>query len=183
MKLLMKMTREQSRRVVARNFGRSRFDAKEVDNMALTRWDPFRDFMALEQELGRIFERTLSPGEQIARRSGGFWTPAIDVYERDAELIVKAELPGIKAEDVEVTVEDDTLSIKGERKQTEEVKEEHYYRVERRYGSFERLIPLSTTVSKDAIKATFKDGVLEVSLPKAEEAKAKRVKIAVATKG
>lgn len=150
--------------------------------MALTRWDPFRDFVSLQQELGRMFDRTFGTGEHPGRRNGGFWTPAIDMYERDAEVIIKADIPGIKPDEVEVTVEDDTLRIKGERVQQEEVAEEHYYRVERRYGSFERTLPLPTAVQKGAIKATYTDGTLEISLPKAEEAKPKRVKISVAKK-
>ncbi|MEW6189756.1 MAG: Hsp20/alpha crystallin family protein [Actinomycetota bacterium] len=147
--------------------------------MAIIRWDPFRDFLALQNEIGRLFERTFGLEE---RPRLGRWVPAIDMYETDDKLVIKAELPGLKAEDVEIHVDEDSLTIKGERKFSEEVKEENYYRIERRYGAFERVIPLPTKIKTTDVGATFKDGVLEVTLPKIEVARPKRVKVKVQPK-
>jgi len=103
--------------------------------------------------------------------------PAIDIYEKEDKYIVKAELPGMKEEDIDVSVVGDTLTIKGERKTEEEVKDEDYYRCERAYGSFMRSISLPSEVEADKIEAKYEDGVLEVSLPKAAEVKPKRVTV------
>lgn len=105
--------------------------------------------------------------------------PAIDVYEKDDDVIVKAEVPGMAKEDIEVNLSDSTLTIRGEKKRAEEVKDEHYHRCERSYGSFLRTVELPTAVKAEAVSATFKDGVLEVRLPKTEEAKRKPIKVEV----
>lgn len=141
--------------------------------MAISRWDPWRDFMSLQNELGRMFERTFGGGE----RRG--WTPAVDVYERDNEIVVRAELPGVKPEDVDIKIQDDSLRIRGERRFSEEIKEENYYRLEQRYGSFERVIPLPAAVDREKAKAKYRDGVLEVDLPKSERAKPKEIKVEI----
>ncbi len=101
------------------------------------------------------------------------------MYETDNELVITAELPGLTAKDIDISVKDDSLTLKGEKKFAEEVEEEDYYRVERRYGSFERAINLPTEVKRDKIKAAFKEGVLKVRLPKAKAAKAKEIKVQV----
>jgi len=114
--------------------------------MAVVQWDPFRDFLNIQNELGRAFERTF--GEGMEPRAGA-WAPAVDVYEQDDHIVIKADLPELKADEVEVSYEDDNLIISGGRKFTEEVKEDQYYRIERRYGSFKRVVPLPA----DSIKA------------------------------
>ena len=105
--------------------------------------------------------------------------PDVDIYESDGDLILKAELPGMKKEDIEVTLSDGSITLSGEKKQEEEIKKKDYYKVERSYGSFRRTFSLPTDVKADKAKSTFKDGVLEVRIPKSEEAKSKEVKVKI----
>jgi HSP20 family protein len=107
----------------------------------------------------------------------GVWAPVVDIYETDEKMVIKAELPGLKKEDIDIEVRDNTLTLKGERKFEKEIKQENYHRVERAYGSFQRSFTLPSTIKQEAIEATFKDGILEVSLPKAAEVKPKKVEI------
>ena len=137
--------------------------------MAIMRWDPMRELSSLQHDLGRLFERRIT----------GAWAPAIDMYETDKEVIVDAELPGMTAKDIDVSVRNHTLRLKGERRFSEEVKEENYYRMERAYGSFQRQIELPSEVREDQVKATFQDGILHVSVPKKQEAKAKETHVPV----
>ena len=115
------------------------------------------------------------PGREIVRLG----TPSVDVYEEKDEVVVKVDLPGVAKDEIEVSLSDSRLTIKGEKKKEEEVKEDDYYRWERTYGAFTRTVDLPAAVKADAVKATFKDGVLEVRLPKTEEAKQKVVKVKV----
>ena len=149
--------------------------------MAIVRWDPFKDFLSLHDRINRLFEDVWGGerGKLPSLLGERMWSPALDMYETDKDVVVKAELPGLKAKDVDISVDGDMLTIKGDRKFEEEVKEENFYRLERRYGSFERVIPLPADVKKDAIKASYKNGILEVHLPKEEEAKPKRLKVKV----
>ncbi len=117
---------------------------------------------------------SLLPASMLALRA-----PSLDVYEEKDDVVVKAELPGMKKEEIEVTVSGDVVTIKGEKKQEEEVKEKDYYRRERTYGSFSRSVALPSEVKGDQVKASFKDGVLEVRMPKTEEAKAKAVTVKI----
>lgn len=145
--------------------------------MALARWSPFGDLTRLRDEMDRMFERFVEPAGTLPAGFGN-WSPNVDVYDRENTLVVEAELPGVNKENVDVSVEDHTLTIRGEMKQEEEKKEEGFYRRERRYGQFMRSIPLPVDVKTDEAKASFHDGILAVCLPKAEEA-AKGKKIAV----
>ncbi len=148
--------------------------------MAITRWDPFRDFLSIQEEIAKMFEKAFGTPRSLAKLTAEEgWIPTIDVYEKDKEVIVKAELPGLTAKDVDVSVDEEALTIKGERKFEEEVKEENFYRLERRYGNFQRVIPFPTPIVVDKVKASFKDGILEVRLPKLEEAKPKKVKVKI----
>lgn len=148
--------------------------------MALIRWDPFRDIITLRERMDKMFEDSLArfrtPEEATMPT---FWSPAVDIYETDENIVLKAELPGVDKKEVSVEVKDNTLILKGERRREKEVKEENYHRVERSYGSFMRSFSLPVTVRQDQVKARFKDGVLEVTLPKAEEAKPKQIKVEV----
>ncbi len=110
------------------------------------------------------------------------WIPAIDVFEKDDKFVVKAELPGMKEEDIDVSVVGDTLTIKGEKEMETETKEEDYYQWERAYGSFYRAIPLPSTVDASKIEASYEDGVLEVTLPKAAEVKPKKITVSARKK-
>lgn len=143
--------------------------------MTLTRWDPIRDLLSLQNEVGQIFERTYGIGHDRRKVA---WTPAVDILDRDDAILVKADLPEVGADDVNVTVEDDYLSITGERKFKDEAKEDNIYRLERRYGSFTRTIQVPVSVKQDEIKASFENGVLEIVMPKAEEiSKTREIKI------
>lgn len=148
--------------------------------MALIRWDPFQEMSALQESMNRLFSdvRAQAPvrGEEIVQ---GAWIPAVDIFETNEAIVLKAELPGITAQDISVEVKDNTLTLKGEKKFEKEVKEENYHRVERSYGSFQRAFTLPGTIHQEKVKAKFKDGILEITLPKVEEAKPKQVKVEI----
>ena len=149
--------------------------------MAIVRWwDPMRDLAGIQDKMNQIFEatftRTRGREEGLA---GGMWTPAVDIYETDTDVVVKAELPGVQKEQVGVEVKDGVLTLRGERKYEKEVKEENFHRIERSYGTFQRAFSLPTTVDQDKISATMKEGVLEVTLPKKETAKPKQISVTV----
>ncbi len=147
--------------------------------MAIVRWQPFRDLVTTQDRFDRLFNDTLSrffdDGEVISRS----WAPAVDIYETDQDVVLKAELPGLDPKDVEIRVEDGTLYLKGQRKFENEVKEENYHRVERSYGSFTRSFALPSSVNSEKAKAEYKDGLLTLTLPKREEAKPKTIQINV----
>jgi len=153
--------------------------------MTVIRWDPFRDFMTLQNEVSRLFERSYGATEG-GKRAGGVtpvWTPAADIYERGGKLVVEVDLPGLDAKDVSVTVEEGALVIKGERSFSSEIKDEDTYRVERRYGLFERVLSLPEDVDPDGIAAEVAHGVLTVSLPRKPETKPKQIRVQVAAGG
>jgi HSP20 family protein len=146
--------------------------------MSLTRLDPFRDLAVLQDRMNRLF------GDAYGRREEGVlsaWVPAVDIYENEKkELVLKAELPDVAREDVSVTVENNTLTLSGERKLDQEVKKEQYHRIERAYGSFSRSFSLPATVDTGKIAAEFRNGVLTVRLPFREEAKPRSITVEVA---
>jgi len=145
-----------------------------------TQFEPFRDLMGMRDEINRLFD--ISLGGSLADRASlfdGDWAPAIDVYENDDKVVVKTELPGMDEKNVELSILGDTLTIKGEKKKEEEKKEKHYHRLERSYGSFQRSITLPSQVVHEKAKASFKNGVLEIEIPKKEEAKPKQIKVEV----
>ena len=146
---------------------------------ALRRWDPWRELSRVQDDLSSMFERAFG-SERRERLMLSHWMPDVDIYEKENKIYIRMDIPEIKPEDIDISIVDNTLKIKGERKMTEEVKEENYYRMERRYGSFERMIELPASVKMDDIEATYKNGVLHVELPKAEEVKAKEIKIKAA---
>jgi|SRR5215470_12133899 len=148
--------------------------------MAIVRFEPFRDLLHLQDRMNRLFDesfRARTGDEEFAL--GTSWAPAVDVYEQDNNLVLKAELPGVDAKDVDVRIENNVLSIKGERKFENDVKKESYHRVERAYGTFLRSFTLPNAVDPSAVKAEFKDGVLRLTLPRREEAKPKQIQINV----
>jgi len=149
--------------------------------MAIVRWQPFRDLRAIEREFDRCFREAFSSvlGEREGELSTRPWAPAVDIYETDTSIVLKAELPGVEPKDVVVRVEDNTLYLKGERKFAKETKEENYHRVERSYGSFARSFALPNSIDADKVAAEYKDGLLTLTLPKREEAKPKTIKINV----
>jgi HSP20 family protein len=144
------------------------------------RWRPSRDLLGIRDEMNRLFDNFFSGLPE--RRSGlleGEWAPSIDIAETDNEIVVTAELPGVDQKDVDITITDDVLTLKGEKKEEKEIKKENYHRIERSYGGFQRTVTLPTGVQADKAKATYKDGVLTVNVPKTEEAKPKQIKINV----
>ena len=146
--------------------------------MAIVRWSPFRDIIGLQDEMNRLFD-SFSRSSDSPTLTEGTWAPSVDIYETKDAIVLDAELPGLNQKEISVTVVDNVLTIKGEKKQEKEVKEENYHRVERSYGSFSRSFTLPVGVKADSIKASYKDGVLKVSLPKAEETKPKQIDIDV----
>ena len=157
---------------------------KEKEPREVTPWKPFSELSRIEREaermFGDFFRRPLLGFSWPERfREIGFREPAIEVYEEKDDVVVKAEIPGMKKENLEINLSDSHLIIKGEKKQEEEVKKKGYYYSERSYGSFMRSIDLPNEVRSEKATANFKDGVLEVRLPKTEEAKRKEVKIKV----
>ena len=144
---------------------------------SITRWDPFRGLSSLQEQVNRLFESSLpTRGDESTLTA---WAPAVDVYETENELVIKADLPEMVEKDLDVRVENNMLTIRGERKFEQKVKEDNYLRMERAYGAFSRSFSLPNTVNTEEVKAHYKDGVLTVSLPKRAEAKPKQVKITV----
>ncbi len=152
----------------------------------MRRWDPFETLGTLQEEMARFWDQlmpvapfgTLRPFRRPAHVPMA-WTPRMDVFEKEGNLVVKAELPGIAKDDIEVKLDGGDLVIRGERTAESEVKEEDYYRLERSFGSFYRRLPLSFDVRAEDVKATFADGVLEVRIPKPAETKPAAQKIPV----
>src|SRR4051812_43948881 len=147
--------------------------------MAIVKVDPFREFAAMRDRMNRLFGNVHLRDEDTSLR--GSWVPAVDIFENDNhDLVVRAELPGLSREDIEVTVENNTLILKGTKKFEQEVKEENYRRIERSYGTFHRSFTLPTTVDTSKVGADFKNGVLTVKLPFREEARPRTINVDVA---
>jgi HSP20 family protein len=150
--------------------------------MSIVRWESFRELGALQDRMNRLFAEsfpTRRGGESDEWVLGGSWAPLVDIYEADGQIVLKAEVQGVDPKDVDVRVENNVLTLKGERKFENEVKRDDYHRVERAYGTFSRSFTLPSLVDTEKIKAEVKDGVLRVSLPKKEEAKPRQISISV----
>ena len=145
----------------------------------LTPWEPFRGATTLQDQVNRLFNDVFEG--QGGESSLTAWAPAVDIYETEYELVVKADLPEVDPKDLDIRVENNILTIRGERKFEKKVEEENYLRVERAYGSVARSFTLANTVNSDAIKAEYQNGVLTLTIPKKEEAKPKQIKVNVAT--
>jgi HSP20 family protein len=149
--------------------------------MAITRFDPFRDLAVLQDRMNRLFNDSVAGrGGDDALLNRGTWTPPVDIYEVAGALVLKAELPDVNREDIDVNVENNTLTLRGERKLDQEVKQESFHRIERAYGAFVRQFSLPNTVDGAKITADYKNGVLTVTLPVREEAKPRSIKVNVA---
>ncbi|MFI5340642.1 MAG: Hsp20/alpha crystallin family protein [Candidatus Methylomirabilales bacterium] len=147
--------------------------------MAVVKWDPLRDLLSIQDRMNRLFEQTLSRSRAEEGIAASTWSPAVDIYETPETIVMKAELPSLSREDIEIHIRDNTLTLRGERRFAKEVQQESYLRIERAYGAFQRSFTLPATIQQDKIRAVFRDGVLELTLPKAEEAKPKKVAIEV----
>src|SRR3989442_1023352 len=149
--------------------------------MNLMRWEPFRDFATLSDSMNRVLNDPLfrlAPTETV-----GSWLPPVDIEEEGDRVVLRAEIPGVSRDDIDVSVENGTLTLRGEKKQERKIEAENAHRLERFYGSFSRSFVLPTRINAERIKATYKDGVLEVVLPKAEEARPKKIKVQGAAEG
>jgi len=145
--------------------------------MSITRYDPFRDLKSLQDEVNRLFSTNFSRSygdEGIAR---GAWTPNVDIFENKDEIVLEAELPGMNREDFELTIENNVLTLRGERRFEKRDEADNYHRVERAYGAFTRSFTLPQTVSAENAAAEYKNGVLRVTLRKREEVKARRIEV------
>ena len=145
--------------------------------MDLIQWKPFREVSRLRNEMDRLWDEYFGAGRRGLEPLEEAWLPAVDVSESEDKITVKAEIPGLEAKDIDISMSGDTLTIKGEKKTETEEKEENYHVVERSYGSFRRVMKLPAMVDADKVEATYKNGVLTVVLPKKEEVKPKAIEI------
>jgi HSP20 family protein len=148
--------------------------------MTLTKWDPFKDLLSLQDRMNRLFDesvRNVKPGDEAL--SSAIWSPAVDIYETDDEVVVKAELPEVNQKDIDIQIENNTLTLRGERKFNKETKKENFHRIERAYGTFSRSFTLPGTIDQEKISADYKDGILKISMPKREETRPKQIKVAI----
>ncbi len=150
--------------------------------MDLVRWDPFKDLQGLQDRMNNLFSETT--GRRTGRYEdlfGGQWSPRVDIYETKEAFVVSAEVPGMDLKDLDLQIQENVLTLKGDRRFEREVEEDSYHRVERAYGTFQRSFALPKTVDQDNVKAGLKDGVLEVRIPKQERVKPKQVQVEVAS--
>lgn len=145
--------------------------------MAVIRWDPFREMGTLQDRMNRLFEESsrAARGEEPAPTT--VWSPAVDIHETENEIVVKAEVPGIEKNEIELTLENNVLSLRGDRRFEKDTQDENYHRIERSYGSFSRSFQIPAVVDEASIAADHKDGVLTITLPKTQKAKAKQIAI------
>jgi HSP20 family protein len=144
--------------------------------MAIVKWEPFRDLMVMQDRMTRLFDETLSRiwKEDVAR---GIWSPPVDILERGNEIVLKIDLPEVSQSEIDIKMEEDTLIIQGERKFRKETSEENYLQVERPYGTFRRVFTIPRAIDYEGIKASYKDGVLRVVLPRRGEVNPRRVSV------
>ena len=145
--------------------------------MVVTRWEPLKDLMALQERMNKLFDETFSRGAQDV--DVGAWSPPVDIMEQGDEIIIKMEIAEVEQKEIDIKVEGNALTIKGERKLEEGIKREDYLRLERPYGTFSRSFSLPTTVDHKKVKANHKNGILRIVLPKKEETKPKQIKVEV----
>jgi HSP20 family protein len=148
--------------------------------MTITRWDPFRDVVALQNRVNSLFRDANDGGD--GPLTTATFAPAVDIYEDAQKVVLKLEVPGIEEKDLDVRVENQTLTVKGERKFEKEEKEENFHRIERRYGSFYRAFTVPSTVDTQNVEATYNSGVLKLELKKKAEAQPKQIKVRVSEK-
>ncbi|NPA53881.1 MAG: Hsp20/alpha crystallin family protein [Aquificae bacterium] len=140
-------------------------------------WNPFRELARIEQELNKVFSEIVPTTTAAEVAQAQVWAPRVDVYEKDNKIIIEAEIPGAKKEDIEVIIKDNAVVIKGEVKKEEEKKEGNFYKSERFYGVFERVIPLPAEVKPEEAKATFENGILKLEIPKATSEKEVKIEV------
>jgi HSP20 family protein len=146
--------------------------------MAIVRYNPFRDLRTIQEQMNRLIDLAWNreSGEEIRE---GAWQPPVDIYEDENSVIIKAELPDVDQKDIEVMIEDNTLMLRGERRQDQSIKKENYHRIERFYGSFQRSFALPLSIDREKVKASCERGILTIILPKREETKPKQINVEV----
>ena len=146
--------------------------------MAIVKYNPFRELRTMQDQMNRLLDMAWNRniGEEIRE---GVWQPAVDIYEDEDSVVIQAEVPDIDQKDIEVKIEDNTLTLRGERKHNREVKKENYHRVERYYGQFQRSFALPHTIDQEKVRANCDKGVLTITLPKREETKPKQINVEV----
>jgi HSP20 family protein len=149
--------------------------------MVITRWDPFRELNTLQNRVNSLFQDYGRSNQEELTTSGSF-VPAVDVYDDEHKVVLKLEVPGVKQEDLDVQVENQTLTVRGQRTFEKEEKEENFQRIERRYGSFSRSFTLPNTIDTQSVKADYENGILRIELAKREEAKPKQIKVNIGSK-
>jgi HSP20 family protein len=145
--------------------------------MSIVRYDPFRDLRTLQEEVNRLFSTNLTRAFDDEGIGRGAWAPSVDIYENKDQIVLEAELPGMKQEDFDLSIENNVITLRGERKFEKTDETDNYHRVERSYGSFTRSFTLPQTVSSEGATAEYNNGVLRVTLPKREETKARRIQV------
>ena len=148
----------------------------------ISRLDPFRGINSLQDQVNRLFDETFSRGRS-AESEMGTWAPAVDIYETEQELVLKADLPEVNQQEIDIRIENNMLTIRGERKFHNEVSQDNYLRIERAYGPFTRSFSLPNTINTEAIKADYHNGVLSIRMPKREESRPKQIRIGVGSSG
>jgi HSP20 family protein len=143
----------------------------------ITRWDPFRELAQLQDRVNRVFQEANAVRDEGLTTSS--FVPPVDIYETEQNIVLKVEVPGVEQKDLDIRIENNTITIRGERKFEKEVKEENFHRVERRYGSFQRSFSLPNTVNTENVTADYENGLLKVTLAKRAEAKPKQIKVNV----
>ncbi len=145
--------------------------------MSIVRYDPFRDLRTLQEEVNRLFSTNLTRAFDDEGIGRGAWAPSVDIYENKDQIVLEAELPGMNQEDFDLSIENNVITLRGERKFEKTEESDNYHRVERSYGSFTRSFTLPQTVSAESATAEYNNGVLRVTLPKREETKARRIQV------
>jgi len=148
----------------------------------ISRLDPFRGINSLQDQVNRLFDETFSRGRS-AESEMGTWAPAVDIYETEQELVLKADLPEVIQQEIDIRIENNMLTIRGERKFHNEVSQDNYLRIERAYGPFTRSFSLPNTINTEAVKADYHNGVLSIRMPKREESRPKQIRIGVGSNG
>jgi len=172
------MWEQQIKRVVIESKNPLQQPIMEVQAMEMTPWKPIKDLIPLRREMDNLFKRFFGEGA-LTEAFGGEWMPSVDVSETEDIYFIKAEVPGLEAGDIDVSIMADRLTIKGEKKKEEEKSGEHFHSVERYYGSFQRSFTLPATAQTDKTEASFEKGILKITIPKSEEAKSKAIKVEV----
>jgi len=148
--------------------------------MSFKKWEPFKDLISIQERMNQLFDDTFSSRPHGAEEfSKGSWSPPVDIYETASNVVLKAEIPGMSQEDIDIKIEDNTMVLKGERKFEKESSDETYYRIERSYGTFVRSFTLPNSVDQGGVRASYELGVLKIVMPKKEEKKPKSIKVQV----